>query len=264
MTKQKKYTAELSKGQGLIPEMVALLHVWQSGMTVRELKKIVLEEGVISRATALRVNDIVGRLFSIRFLSDDARPALYMKRLVEAGIPPGKLSQLFLIYAARAHNVLFDFICDVYWPKYASGSSQITKQDALLFLELAEMSGKIAPRWSQSTMERIGRYLPKCLEDFGMAGSEKSGSREILPFTVSSLTTLYYTHEIHFTGVNDNSILEQPDWRLFGLEPRDVVNELQRVANPHFIPQYSGDLLRISWKYKTMEEALDAIIAAEL
>lgn len=264
MTKERKYTTELSKGQGAIPEMLAVLEVWEPGLKVVELKQKVLDSGAIARATSVRVKDIVGRVFSSRFLRDDAKPAINIKRLLEGGARPTQLTQIFLIYTCRANDVLHDFICDVYWSKYSTGSIYITRQDALDFLEASTTMGIISPRWSDTMMLRVARYLTGCLTDFGMAGNDKGGKRELQPFTISPLATLYLSHEIHFSGANDNTIIEHPDWKLFGLEPQDVVHELQRVSNPHFIPQYSGDLLRVSWKYKTMEEALDAIIAAEL
>ena len=264
MSGKRKYTTELSKGQGAIPEMLALLEVWEPGMQVADLKQTVLETGVIPRATALRVKDIVGRVFASRFLVDNGQPAANLKRLLQGGLRPSQLTQIFLIYTCRAHDILHDFINEVYWPKYTAGAEFIKRQDALDFIEAATTMGIISPRWSDTTMLRVARYLTGCLTDFGLAGEDKGGKRALIPFSISPLTTLYLVHEVHFRGVNDDAILNQPDWKIFALEPRDVVNELQRVANPHFIPQYSGDLLRISWKYKTVEEALDAIIAAEL
>ena len=76
MTSKRKYTTELSKGQGAIPEMLAVLDVWEPGMKVVDLKQSVLDSGVIARATALRVKDIVGRVFASRFLIDDGQPAI--------------------------------------------------------------------------------------------------------------------------------------------------------------------------------------------
>ena len=264
MTKKRKYTTELSKGQGAIPEMLAVLDVWEPGIKVVDLKQKVLDTGAIARATAVRVKDIVGRVFSSRFLKDDAKPAVNIKRLLQGGLRPSQLTQIFLIYTCRANDILNDFICEVYWDKYGAGSTYIQRQDALDFIEASTTKGIISPRWSETMMLRVARYLTGCLTDFGMAGDDKGGKRELIPFTISPLAALYLTYEIHFSGASDNTILEHPDWKLFGLEPQDVVNELQRVANPHFIPQYSGDLLRVSWKYKSMEDALDAIIAAEL
>lgn len=79
------YTADLSKGQGQIPETMALLRCWEPGISVSDFKKKVLREGVVGRATALRVNDIVERIFSARYLADQGRSARWMKQLIELG-----------------------------------------------------------------------------------------------------------------------------------------------------------------------------------
>jgi hypothetical protein len=263
MTRTRKYTTELSKGQGAISETLAVLEIWEPGMKVSDLKQVVLNSGTIARATALRVKDIVGRVFASRYLVDEGRPAAYLKRLLQGGLRPTQLTQIFLIYTCRAHDILHDFICEVYWQKYAAGAKYIQRQDALDFIEAATTMGVISPRWSDTMMLRVARYLTGCLSDFGLAGEDKSGKRELIPFAITPLALLYLVHEMHFRGAHDDAIINHPDWKIFGLEPRDVVNELQRVANPHFILQYSGELLRVSWSNKTMDEALDAIIAAE-
>jgi hypothetical protein len=260
----RKYTTELSKGQGMIPETLALLQLWEPSMSVAELKSAALKEGVIGRATALRVQDIVGRVFASRYLRNGAKPALNLKRLLELGITPNQLNQVFFVYTARAHDVLHDFITDTYWSKYAAGAAQITRQDALDFLERATNNGIISPRWSETMMLRVARYLTGCLTDFQLTGDDHGGRREIIPFKIQAITTLVLAHDIHFSDFSDNALLEHEDWRIFGLEPVDVKFELDRVAGGHFIPQFSGDLMRITWNYKTMEEALGGIAAAEL
>ena len=47
-----KYTTALSKGQGMLPETLALLRAWTPGMTPGDLKAIALREGIIGRVTA--------------------------------------------------------------------------------------------------------------------------------------------------------------------------------------------------------------------
>lgn len=260
---QRKYTTELSKGQGMVSETLALLRIWEPGMNVADLKALAVEEGVIGRATALRVKDIVGRVFAPRYLTDSGKPAIYIKKLLDLGVSPERLNQVFLVYTCRAHDVLHDFITEVYWTKFAAGATQITRKDALDFLEGAVNIGLISTRWSESMMLRVARYLTGCLSDFKLAGPDVNGSRDILPFRVESITAVFLAHEIHFSGYTDASILENPDWRLFGLDPIEVKYELERISNGHFILQFSGGLLRISWNYGTMEEALNAIATAE-
>jgi hypothetical protein len=255
-----KYTTNLAKGQGIIPETMALLSAWHPGMRVVQLKSLVLKQGIIPKATALRTEDIVGRLFSSRYLVNDAQPARNLKTLVESSFTASQLSRLFLIYTCRAHRELHDFITQVYWTKYAAGASMISTQDARDFLYAAMQEGKSEKPWSETMRIRVARYLTGCLTDFQLAGPDQKGVRTIIPFHISNLATQFLAHDLHFSGLNDNSIMTQEDWQLFGLAPSDVLRELQRSADGHFIPQFAGDLLRISWKHKTMEEFLHALI----
>jgi len=248
----------------MVEETISLLGLWEPGMSVVELKSSAIRQGVLGRATALRVQDIVGRVFAARYLTNGGKPAHNLKRLVKLNLPVGALNQILLIYTARAHNVLHDFICDAYWRKYEAGATHITTQDAVLFLRQSIDGGIISPPWSETMILRVGQYLTGCLSDFKLAGEDHRGSREIIPFRVTSLTALYLAFEIHFSGLSDDSILFHHDWRLFGLGPMDVRRELELVSNGHFIAQFSGELLRISWNYKTMEETLDGIATAEL
>ena len=136
-----------------------------------------MEEGVISRATALRVKDIVQRVFAYRYLKNGATPAQHLKLLLEQNIRPPVLQHTLLIHTARAHPVLHDFICEVYWAKYAAGATHITRQDALDFLVRATDMGIIEPPWSETMMLRVARYLTGCLTDFLLAGNDQAGRR---------------------------------------------------------------------------------------
>lgn len=262
---ERTYTTGLAKGQGIIPETLAILDVWQPHMGTSELTSEVLRKGVLSKGTALRTKDLVSRAFAGRYLVDDGRPALYLKRLLSDSIPVSRLTQIFLIYTARANLILHDFIREAYWQKYASGTTHVKREDALDFLESAVNKGCIAQPWSPSTNIKVARYLLGCLEDFHLVTPIHRGEREILPFVISPLTTLYLSHELHFRGLGDGAVMENRDWSLFGLERHDVARELERVSfGGHFIVQYSGEILRIAWKYKTMEECLDGIASSEL
>jgi hypothetical protein len=260
----RRYTAEISKGQGLIEETTALLRCWQPGMSVVELKEEVRRRGIIDRPTDLRVKDIVGRIFAPRYLSDGAGAAINLKILLDSGAGIRHLNGIFFLHTCRAHAVLYDFISEVYWGKYSAGATHTTKSDALDFIERAKNIGLISPPWSRSTTDRMARYLGTTLGDFGLAGKDRSGQREILGFRIDRLTSIYLAYDLHFQGISDNSVIEHPDWGLFGLAARDALVELNRVSGRHLILQSSGELTRISWRHKTMEEALRAVAAEEI
>lgn len=254
------YTVGLAKGQGMVSETATLLRAWQPGMKPADLRKMVVEAGLLPKATAYRVSDIVTRVFAPRYLRNNSEPALRLKRLVELELQKDKLAQLFLIYTARANLILHDFIREVYWKHYHAGARQLHRQEALDFLRSARATGRIPKQWSDAVSVKVTRYLLSALTDFKFTRDLPKGRREILPFTLFTSTTVYLAHDIHFRGVSENSILEHPDWSLFGLDRAGVVQELRKASDEgHFIVQYSGDLLRISWKYKTMEECLEGI-----
>ncbi|MDD2599102.1 MAG: DUF1819 family protein [Kiritimatiellae bacterium] len=259
-----RYTADLSKGQGQIAETMALLRCWLPDMSLLDFKDQVLRDGVIGRATALRVNDIVGRIFSVRYLVNEGRSACWMKCLIELGGTERNLIQLFFLHAARGHVALRDFVTEIYWGRLMAGSDEITKQDALDFIQTATNLGRIAPPWSESTVVRMARYLGTCLGDFGLVSKDRSGKRKFLSFDIKPLTALCLAYDLHFAGMSDRAVLEHPDWALFGLSAMDVRHELDRIGSGHLIIQYSADVVTISWKYEHMEEAIHAIATTEL
>ena len=264
MAVTKKYTTALAKGQGIIDETLALLGIWEPEMTPKQLADLAVEEGVLGRATAKRARDLIFEAFAPRYLVDGARPAKYLKALLDAGATLSTLNQLFLIYTARANAVLHDFIREVYWAKYSAGAISLGKSDAFNFLEGAHALGRLPDRWSDKMMSRVASYLGGCLADFALLENGRRGTRNITPIHIHSFTSLFLTHELHFYGYGDDSILQKPDWQLFGLQRLEVVRELQRISSDHFILQYSGELLRISWKYHSMEDSIRAIIRSEL
>jgi len=264
MLTNRKYTTALAKGQGIIEETLALLGIWEPGMTPKQLADRAVKEGVLGRATAKRVRDLVIEAFVPRYLVNSARPAAYLMALLGAGATPKMLNQVFLIYTARANLVLHDFIREVYWAKYSAGVTTLGANDALNFLEDAHSLARLPHKWSEKMMSRVASYLGGCLADFGLLENGRKRTRNITPFHIYPLTSLYLAHELHFSGYADDGILQHPDWELFGLEKIEVLRELQRVSNEHFIPQFSGEILRISWKYQSMEEAIHAIARSEL
>ena len=109
----------------------------------------------------------------------------------------------------------------------------------------------------------VETHLGGCLADFGLLEKGRKSTRNITPIHIHSFTSLFLTHELHFSGYGDDGVLQNPDWQLFGLEKLEIVRELQRVSNDHFILQFSGELVRISWKYKSIEEAIRTIARSE-
>ena len=135
------YDVHLAKGQGMISETILLLNLWQPGVSPSKLRDKVVAEGILPKATAYRTSDIVTRVFAPRYLSGGDTPAKWLKTLVASGWQGDRLSQLFLIYTARANLILRDFINEVYWPHYRAGAHFVHRQEGVNFLKSASANG---------------------------------------------------------------------------------------------------------------------------
>ncbi len=252
------YDVHLAKGQGMVSETLLLLARWQPGESAPALRDIVIAEGLLPKATAYRTSDIVMRVFAPRYLRDGGDPAKWLKKLVNSGWQVDKLSQLLLIYTARANPILRDFIAEVYWPHYRAGAHFIHRQEGMNFLKSASAAGKFRNQWSDAMQTKVVRYLFASLTDFRLTRNLPKNQREILPFAILPPTTAFLAHELHFSGITDSNLLDHPDWGLFGLDHYAVLQELRKIS-AHLIVQSAGDLVRIAWTHKSMEEFINGI-----
>lgn len=116
-------------------------------------------------------------------------------------------------------------------------------------------------RWSPTTIKRQSGYLIGCCIEFGLVAKGKVNARPIQRFAIRSDAALYLAYNLHFAGHSDMSVIQHADWSLFGLEPQEVIGQIRKLAdNGHLLIQTSGEIAQISWKYKTMEDCLDALV----
>ena len=254
------YNTNLSKAQGIVPETIELLEIWEPGMKSLDLKKKVHSTGALSKETATRVSDIVTRGFAQRYLIKGDSPAKWLKELLRLGINSSAFRQILLIHTARHNPIFHDFVTSTYWRLAAGVSGEIEVKDTRAFLEEAASDGRIQPRWADSMIVRVGRYLMGTLEDFQLIEKNRGPHRKIRPPVIFQETVRYLAADLHFSGTDDSSIPAHPDWQLFGLTPQGVLRELEKASTPNLmIVQNGGHFVRIEWSSDSMEKALHAI-----
>jgi hypothetical protein len=259
-----QYTVQLSHGLGLIDETRTLLDLWQPGMNAADLHRSALQSGFFGTLSARRLHDMISVGFGMRYLTDDAAPARLLKPIQHV-VPRAAFEQLLFLYTARAHPVLADFVCEVYWPAYAAGKPAIGNEESLQFIEQAVRTGKTTTAWSPTMVKRMSSNLTSCCADFGLLESGVRRVRKILPFRVDPLVVTVLAYDLHNAEVGDNQILIHPDWGLFGLAREDVLAELRRASlNGALIVQAAAGVTRFSWKFKSMEELADGIAQGQL
>ena len=261
MTDTPLYTPQLNAGLGIVPETSRLLEIWEPSMSAPDLLRLALASGAFPAVSARRLKNIVTEAFGPRFLIDGARPAKFLKE-VQGRISAADFSHLLFIHTCRANPVLADFVRDVYWVRYSAGQDTVLKDDAHAFVARGVADGRTKSRWSDTTILRVSRYVMGACADFGLVGAMRGAGRVILPFRITPTVASYLAHDLHFSGLGDNTVVHHRDWALFGLQPEDTVAELKRLAmKGQFILQSAGAVTHIAWKLKSMEELVDVLAA---
>ena len=252
--KSSLYTTQLQAGLGMIDETRSLLELWQAGTDVPALFQAALQSGRFPTMSARRLRNVVAECFAPRFLAGDVKPAVLLKTL---GIllSAREFEQLLFTYTCRASAVLADFVGEVYWNAYTSGRQILSNDEAKDFVTRANQDGKTLKPWSASTVRRVASYLTGCCADFGLLERGAKSVRKILHYRIEPRTAAILSHELHFAGHGDNAIVANAVWTLFGMDRADVLNELRRLAlKGLFIVQSAGDVTRIAWQCKDLEE----------
>jgi hypothetical protein len=248
-----RYTAQLQAGLGLIPETQVLLQLWEQGMSAPDLYRRALESGHFPMMTARRLRNLVVEGFAARYLREGDAPARYMKILLPT-LTSAELQQLCLLLTCRSQSIVRDFIHQVYWVRYAAGDRELLNETARLFIERAIDHGRMIKPWSEETIGRIAGSLTGCCADYGLLESGARRKRRFLNIRLLDKIAVYLAYDLHFQGLSDQTLLHHEDWQIFGLEASDVLAELKRLSlEQWFIVQSGGQLVRIGWKYKSME-----------
>lgn len=254
------YTTMLNAGVGMVKETMTLLDMWQPGMSLADLNSVALQSGQFPKMTARRLRNLLAECFRPRYLVQDGAPAKLLKSLQQK-FSSREIKQLLFVFSCRESRILYDFVQEVYWPTYVSGKDKLGTEEALAFVIRANQDGKTSQPWSESTIKRVARYLTGSCADFELLESGSKTNRKILPFQIEPRVMVLLAYDFHFEGLGDNSVLNHSDWKLFGMERDDVLNEFKRHARKSwFIVQAAGDIVRIGWQAKNKEELLNVIV----
>jgi hypothetical protein len=251
-----KYNTDLTSGTGLIQETLLLLSLYSLNMSKSEMTSKAIESNLLVKASNKRIKDIVEVVFFKRFVNEDSKAPVYLNSLLSHNISLDVITQLFFIYTARANQILRDFIQEVFWPEVKKGTNEIDFTYSRRFILETIRQGDYISGWSESTQKRAASYLISTIVDFKLLDK----NRKVKTVFLHDITANYLAHELHFKGLSDNAIVNSDDWKLFGYSKYDTIRHLERISfQGHFILQSSGEILKIDWYYKNMEEFTHAI-----
>lgn len=250
-----KYTTQLTHGTGMINETLSLLSVYRKGMDKDALIQYVKDNDCLASKTENRLVHVIYDGFYQRFMKVNPDIPLWLKQIRERGLSLKHFTQLLMVYCARENAVFFDAVTQVLNPCKNESLRILSTENVLKYIRRIVCEGKA--KWSESVQIKNSSYVRSCFIDYEMINRKG----EILPYEANDFTILYFMHEQHFAGVSDMSVWDMEEWSLFNLSRRQVLERIMNLSlKGAYMAQTSGELLTISWNYKSMEEFIDATI----
>ena len=251
----RKFNQQLCKGTGMINETLLLLELCEEGITKETLLSQVINSNILSTSSETRAKDIVKTVFYNRFMKDNPKVCHWLRRVRSRGLSVNHLSQLLYIFCARQNDILRDYIETELNPASESFIDTLPKDTFVKYVkQLAENN---LVDWSEASIKKNASYIKACLCDFQIIDN----NNRILKPEINDFTALFLMYELHFSGLSDMAIWNHEDWKLFNINKSDVLRIILELnLKGGYIAQSSGELLTISWQYKTMEEMIDATL----
>lgn len=254
MTNKNKYTTELIKGTGLVPETMTLLSSYD-GQNKNDFTQEVIDNNILSTSSERRAKDIVSRVFFKRYVDPDKSIVSQLKTIRDKGLPLKQFKQLLYLYTVRVNPVLRDFILEELYTVITDGKTVLDDSLPKSFVERINEENDL--KWNEGNVRRVTSGLHKSLIDFDII----SRQNDITFDGISSFTFLYLLHDLHFKGLSDKEVWDHPDWKLFFLDRYAVLDLIKEHSlRDGYVAQSSGDLLAITWNYKSMEEMINGIL----
>ena len=256
----RRYTVRIAKGAAAINELRTLLQCWNPGEDYSAFMRRVQRIDVLSKQTDRRARDMVQEVFRPRLLMPDDRAARALKQFLAAGGNSQTFKEALFLYEARAEALLYDFTILRFWPACRSGALLMTLDDVLTFFDEAVQTGRLSSPWSKQVQIKVARGVLGALRDFGFLREEKQGRREIVLYRMTDAGVAYLAHELHFRGLPDATVVEHPDWALFGLDRTNALQRLDALGpQAGLLVQRAGSVVRITWSHPSMEALVHAL-----
>ena len=208
--------------------------------------------------TTMSTRQSVWKHIHTRYLTDGDHARVLARMVVHA--PDHQTERLVLFYElCRSSSILRDTTIYCVYPRYAAGYSSIDKTDIQGYFDDIAVAHPELTAWSPQTRDKVVSNILTILRDFGLLeGSQrKQFSRLYVPLP-AFVYVLYRLAEDGLTTPQE--ILDVEDWRLFFLEPADVVTLLdETTAAGHCTFKHRGDIYSLDLHYPSLEACVEAL-----
>ncbi len=250
------YSSMLSGKGALLDETLAVLLQIDRGHSLDQVRAMVMDQDLLGKMT-MRTRQLVWEHIHARYLSDGDHARVLARMVVHA--PDRQTERLVLFYElCRSSSILRDTTIYCVYPRYAAGYSSIDKADIQSYFDDIAVEHPELTTWSPQTRDKVVSNILTILRDFGLLeGSQrKQFSRLYVPLP----TFVYALYRLADDGlITPQELLKVEDWRLFFLEPPDVVTLLDEATAAGHCPfKHPGDVYTLELHYASLEACVEA------
>jgi len=255
------YNARLIKGGALVAEVRQLLRVWHPAEDAGKLAEDLVRDNALGKTSRIRTKDVLRVVFVPRYVEGNPPNAWrFLQPLERANWPIESLRPLLYYHAARSDALLYDFVTQVVYGRWRSGSLDIAAPDAVSFIRQAQKQGKVSPPWSDAVILRVAQGLLSALRDFGVLTGKVL--KRIAPPHLPIPCFVYIAFLIKQETPSGQRVLEHPDWRLFLLDNAAVERLFMEAHQQGYLQYHAlGNIIRIEFEQTTMEGLLNVLLA---
>lgn len=140
---------------------------------MEDVKRMNQRENIFSALTPLRANQIFSTVSARVGSLDSSFYPLFLKSDLAT-------QKLFALIGAMAYDTLFfDFVYEVIREKMIIGTNELPDSDVRVFFKDKQMQNEKIARWTDVTLNRLGRCYRTMLYEAGVIDKSK-GSRKIM------------------------------------------------------------------------------------
>ena len=249
-------TARLQKGGALLPDMRAIVALWEDKMETGDpLPKIAQ---ALPKATFSRIRDTYTRSFRPRFLNGSPPNAWKYARVLEEHDAEFQVIRTFYYWlTARSEAALYGFVTERLLSAHRAGAFDVRTGDAVEWLE--SVNRRAGREWTQTVTLKTARGILASLRDFGIL--EGASHKRIAPISLNRQAFSLIAFCLVGLGASGRSLLRHSDWKLFLLGETGVEHmclEAHQYGWMHF--ESIGDIVRTEFPKLSFQEYANVVL----
>ncbi|MCI8321428.1 MAG: DUF1819 family protein [Dorea sp.] len=201
---RKEYSAGAVKVCFWFSEFRKVVALLNEGNSLENVKDLNQRENIFSAPTPLRANQIFSTV-SARVNSLDSS---FYPLFLESDLAAQKL---FALVGAMANDTLFfDFVYEVVREKMIIGTYELPDSDVRVFFKNKQVQNEKAARWTDETLNRLGRCYRTMLYEAGVIDKSKYVRKIFRPILTPEFRQWLEDHEM---GIFINALTGVSEWR---------------------------------------------------